>query len=150
MLPMLEIMSELRNVLKISLYICYEQLVKKYMTYDNNFVIYSWFYTPNKSFYSWKWDTFQHMKGDNFHKYCQYCLKIGQHLWIHILNIVWKFQVNISVTFFFMNILVCHITCWIRKWRPSWILAPRGFLLRVRTFFLSFLSKIHINGQIKI
>ena len=98
---MLQILSEWPNVLKISLYICYEQLVKKYMTYDNNFVIYSWFYTPNKSFYSWKWDTFQHMKGDNFHKYCQYCLKIGQHLWIHILNIVWKFQVNISVTFFF-------------------------------------------------
>ena len=60
-------------------HIYYEQLVKQYMTYDNNFVIYSWFYTPNKSFYSWKWDTFQHMKGDNFHKYCQYCLKIGQH-----------------------------------------------------------------------
>ena len=117
---MLQILSEWPNVLKISLYICYEQLVKKYMTYDNNFVIYSWFYTPNKSFYSWKWDTFQHMKGDNFHKYCQYCLKIGQHLWIHILNIVWKFQVNISVTFFLMNILVCHITCWIKKWRPSW------------------------------
>ena len=98
---MLQILSEWPNVLKISLYICYEQLVKKYMTYDNNFVIYSWFYTPNKSFYSWKWDTFQHMKDDNCHKYFQYCLKIGQHLWIHILNIVWKFQVNISVNFFF-------------------------------------------------
>ena len=147
---MLQILSEWPNVLKISLYICYEQLVKKYMTYDNNFVIYSWFYTQNKSFYSWKWDTFQHMKGDNFHKYCQYCLKIGQHLWIHILNIVWKFQVNISVTFYLMNISVCHITCWIKKWRASWILAPMVFLLRVRTFFLSFLSKIHINGQVKI
>ena len=55
--------------------ICYEQLVTKYMIYDINFVIYSWLYTPNKSFCSRKWDTFQHMKGDNFHKYCQYCLK---------------------------------------------------------------------------
>ena len=120
--------------------ICYEQLVTKYMIYDINFVIYSWLYTPNKSFCSRKWDTFQHMKGDNFHKYCQYCLKIGQHLWIHILNIVWKFQVNISVTFFLMNILVCHITCWIKKWRASWILAPSNgfFVTRQNIFFVIF------------
>ena len=147
---MLQIMSEWPNVLKISLYMYYEQLVKKYMTYDNNFVIYSWFYTPNKSFYSWKWDTFQHMKDDNCHKYCQNYLKIELHLRIHIPNTECKFQVNISVTFFLMNILLCHITCWIEKWWLSWILAPRVFLLRVRKFFLSFLSKIHINGQVKI
>ena len=105
----------------------------------------NFFLHPSSAVSHENWVYFRYKIIHNYYKYWPNKLILLMQLRIYLMNTQYKLEGHTFVTFFYMIFFTSHIGHFSEKWRPSWILAPRTFLLDLRQFFLSFLSKIGIN-----